>query len=182
VDFELSSHEVMRGVKVRDGKLVLRPFGGTLAGNAVDALFGAALAVWALVAGGLWVVFAPVWIYSVVESVAKLRLAAVADDRTLVIRNRWRTHRIEIADVGNVFVDDVEWWFRAPTYTGTRPHLFGPRAWLIGVVQVGGRRYECETLVSTPNREDVESDPTPAEMKTATLARWIDTVRAAQPA
>jgi hypothetical protein len=52
VNVALSPHEVMRGIGVRDEKLVLRPAGWVLAGSAFDAALGVAFVVLALAARG----------------------------------------------------------------------------------------------------------------------------------
>jgi hypothetical protein len=71
--FELTAQEVMLGIKVRDGRLVLRPSGLILLGTCVDVVVTTALLVASVVASGGWLVFFPFIAYQLVEALARLR-------------------------------------------------------------------------------------------------------------
>lgn len=177
VGFELSAHEVMRGIRVRDDQLVLRPWGWYFVGSYLDAPVALGLLWWAVSAGGFWLLGAPYLAWTAIESAARARGAVFATPTTVTIRNRFRTHRVDIADVSHVRTDIVEWTLRQPVLLFMRPSFTGCE-WQIGVVDVGGRVTECDALVSTPPGQG-QPDPTAAAMKAATLARCVVEHRAA---
>jgi hypothetical protein len=171
VAFQLSSHEVMRGIKVRDGKLVLRPWGWYFAGSYLDVPVALALLWWAVWAGGFWLLSVPFLVWMAIESAARARVAVFATPTKVTVRNRFRTHRVDVSDVSRVRTEIVEWTLRQPVNLFMRASLTG-REWQIGVIDVGGRLIECDALVSMPPSQG-QMDPTAAAMKAATLHRWV---------
>ena len=173
VQFELSAHEVMRGIKVRDDELVLRPSGLVLTGTGLDIVVGAGLAVLAIVQGALWWLAGAYGAVVLVDGAARLRVAVVASQSTLTIRNRWRTRVVPLAGVHGVGVSEHEWLLRRPFYFGVGSSPFS-MYWEMGFASAPGGRISCDALISAPQND--QADPTPARMKIATLQRWIDAV------
>lgn len=173
VGFHLTPHEVMRGLKVRDGALVLRPSGMLLFNNGLDVVFGGFFAVAAVLAGGAWLIVIAVYMAAIaVSGILRLRVAVIADSEAVTVRGRWRTERIPVDKIATVRVDMVHWTFRQPAYTfhGWWP---GGYDWEIGVLKTtDGRRVECDALISAPAGEN-DRDPTPARMKIDALRRWL---------
>lgn len=171
----------MRGIKIRRGTLVLRPIGWVLAGSVGDVVTGSALIAAALSMRGLWWVGFLPGAYLAVDGLVRLRVAVVATESTVCLRNRWRTHSIPLDEVQAVRAETVHWLFRQPAYFMTRSDWSG-RDWVVGTVAAtSGETYECDALISVPGSDDERQlDPTPTEMKVATLRRWIEAQRSAQ--
>jgi hypothetical protein len=177
VTFELSSHEVMRGIKVRDGQLVLRPAGTAMAGEVFQAaVLGAFLAP--LVVRGWWLL-APVVGYLVVDKVAVLWTAVRADDHQVTVRNRWTRRRISFPDIERVTAVDATWWYRRPVLMGVSDDGIGWAFLLGAVVDRRGKTYWCDAITSGRGTDEGGIvDPPPAAMKMATLDRWVTEHRA----
>jgi hypothetical protein len=163
----------MRGLKVRNGALVLRPSGLLLFNSALDVVLGGGLAVAAGVAGGPWLVAVGAYLALIAgDAVLRLRVEVVTDAEAVTVRNRWQTERVPIGAIARVHTDVVRWHFRQPAYVfhGWWP---GGRDWEIGVIDTtDGHRIESDALISVPNGDD-EVDPTPARMKIDALNRWL---------
>src|ERR1700730_18250479 len=96
-EFTLSSHEVMRGLKVHDGHLLLRPSGATLSNALLDVIVPVVAGVLAVVAGGWWVLITVPALLMVVDAVQRLRVAVNAGPDCIVVRNRRRRRVVPIA-------------------------------------------------------------------------------------
>jgi hypothetical protein len=172
-DFKLSAHEVMRGIKLRDGRLSMRPSGLVILDTILDALLGIAIVAGAVIGGGAWWLVAPYGAFLAVDGTVRLRVSVTADQRIVTVRNRWRTHDFPLERIDSVEPQQVEWLFRSPAYAFTG--WCGRRQWEVGAIRAGGNQFLCDALISLPREPD--SDPTPTEMKVAALERWIATVR-----
>lgn len=110
----------------------------------------------------------------VVDGTLRLRIAVIASDQGITIRNRWRNRTVPIAPHVGLGVDERDWLFRAPFYVGMG--WCPGREWEQGYVTVDGRRLWCDALISAP--QDHGEDLNPTRMKIETLRRWLE---AAQP-
>lgn len=173
MEFELSPHEVMRGIKVRDGRLVLRPAGLMLALSTLDALVGLAVLGAAILLGGASWLLAPMSVWLAVDGALRVRAAVVAGPDSVTIRNRWRTRSVPISTNLTIGVDERDGMFRAPAYTFMS--WWPGREWEQGYVTLEGKRMWCDALTSAPT--DTSEYPNPTRMKIATLRRWLDTAQ-----
>jgi len=174
VEFRLSSHEVMRGIKVRDGRLVLRPAAGSYLFASMEVAmvaFTGAIAVWGV---GVSIFTAVITALIAADALPRFRVALIADDTLVTVHNRWRTHRIPIESIDAVRVGIVRSRFRLGLGIGWNP--FAHDEITIGVVQAGATAYECEALLAPESRRRAV-DPSPAAMKIDVLNRWIAAVR-----
>ena len=170
MEFKLTPHEVMRGIHVRKGRLVLRPAGVVSGLSALDGVVGVAGTVLIVRAAGFWLIVLPYALFLAADGMLRLRVSVVASRTEIVVRNRWRRHGVALGDFSGVAVETVEWWFRSPFYVFTR--WSGPEDWQVGVVHTrNGARLQCDALISAPEGDFVE--PSPARMKVAALNRWL---------
>lgn len=173
VAFQLSSHEVMRGIKVRDGRLVLRPSGPAM----VTDLFHASVLgfVFApLVLTGWWLL-APVALYLVVDKLAVIRTTVVADEHRVTVTNRWTRRRLPFHDIRTVSTTDARWWYRRPVLMGVDDDGIGWDYLLGTVVDRRGKAHWCDAVTSGRTADEGGIvDPPPAIMKMNALRRWID--------
>ncbi|MGE3620695.1 MAG: hypothetical protein AB7L84_09550 [Acidimicrobiia bacterium] len=169
--FKLSAHEVMRGIKVDDDRILrLKPIGWVVAASTLEAFLAIAVILAAILLRSIWLVALPLLAVFAADAFKRSRVAVTASTTEIVIVNRWRKHSVPISDVADVTIEKVSWSFRAPAYLMTRS---GPgREWLIGIVETATGSIQCDALVSSPRSDDT-SDPTPAEMKVDVLRRWL---------
>jgi hypothetical protein len=168
--FSLKPYEdQVPGVQFRDGRLRLRP---TWAATTFD-LYGAAV--------GLCVAGVGVAVHNAVIVIAGfagavlllpyLRCRVVAEGGSIVVVNKWRRSTLDVDDTTGVNVTA----FRPASFVPFRdPFTLWPRT-LIGcslLVRDGGV-LRCDALVGLPRDAD-SADPSPIEVKTAILQRWIE--------
>jgi hypothetical protein len=169
-DFSLTPHEVMRGIKVRDGKLRLRPSGLMLFGTVLDALLAAIVGTVAALHGGWSIAIVPVAVIVCADALMRTRLAVVATAGEVVVRNRWTRNRIAIPEIDVTRVESVEGLKYQPVwaFVGWLPL----REWEIGVIRLSdGSEVQCRALISPPRTDG--ADRTPTQMKVESLTRWI---------
>jgi len=145
--------------------------------TALDVVVGLGFGAAAIGAGGAWLSFIGVYASAMgAGGMLRLRVAVLADSKEVVVRNRWRTVRVPIEEIGGARVDTVTWTFRQPAYVG-RGWWPGGRDWEVGVIETcDGRRVECDALISDPDGQ-ADQEPTPARMKVDVLNRWLAEVR-----
>ena len=173
MEFKLSPHEVMRGLKVKDGHLVLRPSGLILFNTCLDFAFGVAVAVFGVVMGGLWIVLSIAGAVAM-DAILRMRVAVTVGRDDVIVKNRTRNHRLPVARIAEARVEKVRWLLRQPAYLGHGASPFGWE-WLIGVIRTtDGGRVQCDALISAPERKDAtDVNATPAEPKIEALNRWL---------
>ena len=171
--FGLMPYEnLVPGVRYRDDVLRLRP---TWAATTLD-LYGAALG---LVFSAVAIatrnpIVAIAGATSFVLSLPYLRCRFVAEDRRVLVINKWRTSTVDVADIETARVQEFQpsWFlpFRDPLTIWPRT-LTG--CWLI---LRDGSRIRCDALVGLP-RDSRSMGPGPVEVKAAILERWINSAR-----
>ena len=178
MEFYLSPHEVLRGIALRDDRLLLPAGAAIRVGAGLDALVGAAMVGGAILAGGGWWLGAVPGAYFLVEGLARLRVRVVATRQEVVVRNRWRTHRIPMRDIRSVRIETVSWILRRPALD--RDGLWpSEKDWEVGTILHGrGHEVACDALISAaPEDDGWQLDPTAADQKVAALRRWVEASR-----
>lgn len=188
--FRLSAHEVMRGLKVDHGRLILRPSGGFQLGTIADMALGSG--VLALVVANVsrsalwWLLLGPFSLALVADGLARTRVRVSADQETVKVRNKWRTLHVPLSHVCECRSEIVRWRIKAPWFFGRRSHYpFSPEPWLVGtIVTFDGAVVIADALVGLPPSGALmisqppglgAIDPVaeyPVAMKAAALARW----------
>lgn len=172
--FVLTPHETMRGIRVKDGGLVLRPVGWVQAACGIEFALACVAAAAMAGAGGAWRLLVPVAIACAVNAVQRARVAVIATSSEVTVRNRWSTRRIPLPDILEVTTEVKLWSFRQPAYVFTRTAIAG-RRWEVGVLAVRpGSTLECDALVSAAPVNEIANDATPAAMKAEALGRWVE--------
>jgi hypothetical protein len=176
-EFTLTSHEVMRGLKVHAGDLILRPGGAALFNTVLDVAAPIVAAVLAIVAGGWWALITAPALLMLVDAVQRLRVAVIAGSDCVVVRNRRRLRVVPISEFNVATIELVRWFIRQPLYVF---HGWLPwRRYEICVIRTtSGKEIQCDALVSWPG--DLV-DPSPIAMKVSALNRWVDAHRATEP-
>ena len=93
--FKLSAQEVMLGIKVKDGRLVLRPSGLIRVGTFVDLFVGAVCGLTSVVllaASLAWLPIGLLALLIIVEAASRIRVRIIADVEKVHIYNKWRSH------------------------------------------------------------------------------------------
>lgn len=173
--FVLTSHEVMRGIRVKQNVLVLRPIGWVQAACWIELLLASVVAAALVTAGGAWWVVVPLALVVAVNAGLRGRVAVFATAESVTIRNRWSTRVLPLHEVRGVSVVVTHWPVRQPAYLLTSPSTTG-REWDVGIICTrAGARLACDALVSGPSAEAPGADDSPAAMKVDALHRWIVT-------
>jgi hypothetical protein len=168
--FSLKPYEYqVPGVRFRHGRLRLRP---TWAATTLD-LYAAAV--------GLLVALVGVATHNIVGAIAGLavsmvalpylRCRVVAEDHRIVVVNKWSTALLDVDDVKVVSVRD----FRPASFVPFRePLTLWPRTLTACALAMRDDSVvRCDALVGLPRGSDTE-DPSPIELKSAILKRWIE--------
>jgi hypothetical protein len=185
-EFHLSSHEVMRGIKVKNGRLVMRPYGPFQFGTIADLVVGLVTLCLVIMADRVsspWLLVAGFLLAVAVDAVGRLRVQVVADEEYVHVRNKWRTRHVPLVEVLECRSDVVRWQVKAPWFIGRRsrnPSFSKGELWLVGmIVTTGGRTVKSDALIGFPDPIGLGGDPTldptvdcPVAMKVAALARW----------
>lgn len=171
--FVLTPHGIMRGIRVKDDVLVLRPIGWVQAACWIESALACAAAAAMAAAGGAWWLLVPVAAALAVNAVQRARVAVFATASAVTIRNRWSKRQVPLKEILETTIEAELWPFRQPAYVFTRTAV-GGRRWEVGRIAVrSGSTLECDALVSRAGANDTETQPTPAAMKAEALDRWV---------
>ncbi len=188
--FRLSAHEVMRGIKVDDGRLILRPSGGFQLATITDGALGMGILPVAVAnasrSGMWWLLLGPFSLALIVDALARTRVRVSADQHKIQVRNKWRTLHVPLSQVNECRSEIVRWRIKAPWFAGRRSQYpFSAEPWLVGtVVTHEGVVVIADALMGLPPSGALMTPPPPeggtfdpvvdypVAMKAAALARW----------
>lgn len=175
--FELTAHEVMRGIVVRDGELVLRPAGWLRAACSAEAIVVLVGAVVLARRGAGWWLLVPPLLALAAYLLRGAMVSVRASGARIVVRNRWSTRSIALEEVAQVLVDQALGERHRPELLVSATNL--GRDWEVGVIRsVSGPPIWCDALVSIGETEP-SAGATHATTKVEALRRWIAEHRAA---
>jgi hypothetical protein len=170
VAFELTSHEVMRGLKLRDERLVIRVSGGAMVWSVVRMAFGS---VWVSISlqGGGGFLFPLIGVAIVAEAALWLRCRVVVRPDRLEVTNPLRRHDLDLADVvGVVVAVETRWLVPEPRFGVS----WFPK-YEVGEVVCGHRdRISVAALIGSPDTST--SALSPVQMKVAALNRYLESL------
>lgn len=171
--FVLSPHEAMRGIRVKDGVLMLRPIGWVQAACGIEFALACVGAAAMAAAGGAWLLLVPVAVAFAISAVLRGRVAVFATASVVTVRNRWSKRRVALHEILGTTTELKLWSFRQPAYVFTRTAIAGSR-WEVGGIAVrSGSTLECDALVSAAPVNETAGEATPAAMKAEALGRWV---------
>jgi hypothetical protein len=171
VDYRLTSHEVMLGLKLRDGRLVIRQSGGVIAWSIIRLGFGWVLVVLGFGAGAVGWVLVPYGAWFAIDGLLWTRCRVVLSPDGVRVTNRFRRRQVDLDDFDVRVVTQRRWFPVLPqsTFSWYPPYEFG-EAFLDD-----GIRLRLDALVGIPG--DRAPDPSPVATKVAALERYRESVR-----